>query len=91
MRNHYLHVGIRWEPTSRVQRYFYPNLASTMSWKLRFRLSGTPPEHDIDNVPRAMPRKLRFPIWGEPPKRSTYSYQGTTFLDVQCTTATLDA
>ena len=91
MRNHYLHVGIRWEPTSRVQRYFYPNLASTMSWKVCFRLSGTPPECVIDNVPRAMPRKLRFPIWGEPPEPGTYSCQRTTFLDVQYTTAALDA
>ena len=91
MRNHYLHAGIRREPTSRVQRYFYPNLASTMSWKLRFRLSGTPPEHDIDNVPRATPKKLCFLIWGEPPELGTYSCQGAMSLDVRCTTAALDA
>ena len=91
MRNHYLHIGIRWEPTSRVQRYFYPNVASTVSWKLRFWLSSTPPERDVNNVPRAMPRKLHFLIWGEPPELGTYSYQGATSLDVRCTTATLDA
>ena len=91
MRNHYLHTEIHQEPTSRVQRYFYPNLASTMSGKLRFRLSGTPPEHGVDNVPRAMPRKLRFSIWGVPPELGTYSCLGATSLDVRCSTATLDA
>jgi hypothetical protein len=91
MRNHYLYTGICRESTSRVQRYLYPNLASTKSWKLCFQLLGTPPERGVDNVPRATSRKLRFPIWGEPPEPGTYSCQGTTFLDVRCTTATLDA
>jgi hypothetical protein len=89
MRDHYLHAGIRREPTSRVQRYFYPNMASTMSWKLCFRLSGTPSERDVDNVPRATPRKLRLPMLGVAPEPGTYSCQGTTFLDVRCTTSSM--
>ena len=89
MRNHYLHAEIRREPTCRVQRYFYPNTTSTMSWKLRFRLSGT--ERGINNIPRATPRKLRFPICGVPPELGTYSYQGATSLDVRCSTAVLNA
>ena len=52
---------------------FYPSMASTMSWELPFRLSGTPTYRDINNVPMAMPRKLCFPIWGAPPKLDTYS------------------
>jgi hypothetical protein len=62
-----------------------------MSWRLCFRLSGTPPERDVNNVLRATPRKLCFPIWGALPEPGTYSFQGTTFLDVRCTTAALDA
>jgi hypothetical protein len=91
MRNHYLHAGIRQEPTSRVLQYIYPNSASTMSWNLRFRLSGTPPKCGVNNVPRATPRKLRFPIWDVPLESGTYSYQGATSLDIWCTTAALDA
>ena len=49
MRNHYLHAEIRRESTSRVQRYIYPNLVSTMSLKLHFRLSYTPSERGLDN------------------------------------------
>jgi hypothetical protein len=82
MCNHYLYAEIHREPASRVQRYFFPNLASTMSWKLCFQLSGTPCEHDIDNIPRATPRKLCFPIWGEPPEQRTYNCLGATSLDV---------
>ena len=76
MHNHYLHTGMRREPTSRVQLYFYPK----------------PGIHEcgVVNVLRATPRKLCFPIWGEPPKPGTYSYLGTTFLDVRCTTTPLD-
>jgi hypothetical protein len=51
-----------------------------MSWKLCFRLSGTPPKHGINNVLRAIPRKLCFPIWGKPPELGTYSCQGATSL-----------
>ena len=73
MRNHYLHARIRWEPTSQVQRYFYPSMASTMSQRLRFQLSGTPQERDVNNVPRATPKKLRCPILGAPPEPGTYT------------------
>jgi hypothetical protein len=91
MHNHYLHDEIRQEPTSWGQWYFYPNLASTMSWKLCFWLLGTPLKCSIDIIPRAMPRKLCFSIWGEPPKLGTYSCQEATSLDVWCTTAALNA
>ena len=76
MRIHFLHAEIRREATSRVQRYFYPNMASMMSWKLHFQLSGTPPERGVNNIPRAMPRKLRFPIWGEQPSQALTAARG---------------
>jgi hypothetical protein len=47
MRNHYLYTEIRQEPASRVQQYFFPNLASTMSWKLCFRLSVNHPSNTL--------------------------------------------
>jgi hypothetical protein len=76
MRNHYLYTEIRQEPASRVQQYFFPNLASTMSWKLCFRLSGTPCEHDINNVSRATPRKLCFLIWVNHPSNTLTAARG---------------
>jgi hypothetical protein len=70
---------------------------STLTWHLWCPGShassylGTSLECGVNNIPRATPRKLRFPIWGVPPKSGTYSCQGTTFLDVRCTTAALNA
>jgi len=65
----------------------------TLTWRLRRPGSyasdywASPPKRDVDNVPRARPRKPCFPIWGVPPKLGAYSYRGTEFLDVWCTTA----
>jgi hypothetical protein len=70
---------------------FYPSIASTMSGELRFWLSGTPPYRNVDNVPRATPRKLCFQYRVHHPSQGTYCFQGTMFLDVRCTTASLDA